>query len=138
MASVDKGALFSSDSDGSSGADSDDEVYYAVPKPQKSMSEKNDQTSGNIAHGEYASDEGRGRKEQEVAVASTWKRVNELLRTGELSLTSKLWAEDMEDWETVEQVVKRYPRKLPVASGLLVRRDAVQWHGDTAVEERVD
>ena len=33
LASVDKGALFSSDSDGSSGADSDDEVYYAVPKP---------------------------------------------------------------------------------------------------------
>lgn len=52
-------------------------------------------------------------------MASTWKRVNELLLIGDLDLKSKIWTADMDDWETIVQVVRRYPLKLPVAGGML-------------------
>lgn len=134
---VDKGTVFSSEEDDSSGSESDEEVYYAARKQTDSRPKQN-KDCGDDPIAEDVDDE-KEEEEQEEAIASTWKRVNELLLIGELDLTSKLWTEDMDDWETVELVVRRYPRKLPVAGGLVVHRDtSVAIEPATEKEERVD
>jgi hypothetical protein len=144
VAGVDKvTTVFSSDEDGSSSdSDSDDEeeVYYAARKPAAAATPRPPTPSPDdddpVAEDQPAAEEAEEEEEEEEeeAVASTWKRVNELLLIGDLNLQSKLWTEAMDDWETVEQAVRRYPQKLPVAGGLLVHESAEQRAREAAEE----